>query len=98
MHDWPTSRVADTTQRMKCCSRNFNEHEGEFDVRGAAEATAAARGRRVEARGGPAPPASPLPRPSPGGGRDGSSRRKWRSTCRSSDPTGTRAHRDTVTR
>jgi hypothetical protein len=38
MHDWPTSVVAGATQRMKCCSRNFNEHEGEFDVRGAAEA------------------------------------------------------------
>ena len=33
---------------MKCSSPNFNEHEGEFDVRGAAEATAAARVRRVE--------------------------------------------------
>jgi hypothetical protein len=37
---------------MRCCSRDFNEREGEFDVRGAAEATAAARGRHVEARGG----------------------------------------------
>jgi len=68
MHDWPTSPVADATRRMKCYSRNFNEHETEFDVRGAAEATAAARVRRVEARGGPAAPALPLPRPSPGGG------------------------------
>ena len=98
MHVAPTNLVADATRRMKCCSRNFNEHESEFDVRGAAEATAAARVRRVEARGGPAAPASPLPRPPPGGGRDGSSGRKWRSTCRSSDPTGTRAHRDIVTR
>ena len=98
MHVAPTSLVADATRRMKCCSRNFNEHECEIDVRGAAEATVAARVRRVEARGGPASPASPLPRPPPGGGRDGSSGRKWRSTCRSSDPTGTRAHRDIVTR
>ena len=98
MHVAPTSLVADATRRMKCCSRNFNEHESEIDVRAAAEATAAARVRRVEARGGPASPALPLPRPSPGGGRDGSSGRKWRSTCRSSDPTGTRAHRDIVTR
>ena len=52
---------------MKCSSPNFNEHEGEVDVRGAAEATAAARVCRVEARGGPAAPASPLPRPPPGG-------------------------------
>ena len=74
-HVWPTSPVADETRRMKCSSPNFNEHEGEFDVRGAAEATAAARVRRVEARGGPAAPASPLPRPPPGGGRDGSSGR-----------------------
>ena len=35
---------------MKCSSPNFNEHEGEFDVRGAAEATAAADllRRRIE--------------------------------------------------
>ena len=97
-HVWPTSPVADETRRMKCSSPNFNEHEGEFDVRGAAEATAAARVRRVEARGGPAAPASPLPRPPPGGGRDGSSGNKRRSTCQSSDPTGTRAHRCIVTR
>jgi hypothetical protein len=58
---------------MTCSSPNFNEHEGEFDVRGAAEATAAARVRRERSRGGPAMPASPLPRPPPGGGRDGSS-------------------------
>jgi len=53
MHVAPTNLVADATRRMKCCLRNFNEHEGQFDVRGAAEATAAARVRRVEARGGP---------------------------------------------
>jgi hypothetical protein len=41
MHVAPANLVADATQPMKCCSRNFNEHEGEFDVRGAAEATAA---------------------------------------------------------
>ena len=98
MHVAPTNLVADATRRMKCCSRNFNEHECEIDVRAAAEATVAARVRRVEARGGPASPALPLPRPSPGGGRDGSSGRKWRSTCQSSDPTGTRAHRHIVTR
>ena len=84
-HVWPTSPVANETRRMKCSLPNFNEHEGEFDVRGAAEATAAARVRRVEARGGPAAPASPLPRPPPGGGRDGSSGNKRRSTCQSSD-------------
>jgi hypothetical protein len=98
MHVAPTYLVADATRRMKCCLRNFNEREGQFDVRSAAEATAAARGCRVEARGGPASPALPLPRPSPGGGRDGSSGRKWRSTCQSSDPTGTGAHRHIVTR
>ena len=98
MHVAPTSLVADATRRMKRYSRNFNEHESAFNVCGAAEATAAARGRRVEARGGPAPPASPLPQPPPGGGRDGSSTRKWRSTCRSSDPADIRAHRDVVTR
>jgi hypothetical protein len=95
---WPTSPVADETRRMKCSSPNFNEHEGECDVRGAAEATAAARVRRVEARGGPAAPALPLPRPPPGGGRDGSSGNKRRSTCQSWDPTGTRVHRCIVTR
>ena len=68
MHVAPTNLVADATRRMKCCSRNFNEHECEIDVHAAAEATVAARVRRVEARGGPASPALPLPRPSPGGG------------------------------
>jgi len=97
-HVWPTSVVADETRRTKFSSLNFNEHEGEFDVRGAAEATAAARVRRVEARGGPAAPASPLPRPPPGGGRDGSSGNKRRSTCQTSRPVGTRPHRCTVTR
>jgi hypothetical protein len=56
---------------MKSYWRNFNDREGELDVRCAASATAAARARRVEARDGPAPPASPLPQPPPGGGRDG---------------------------
>jgi hypothetical protein len=56
---------------MKSYWRNFNDREGELDVRCAASATAAARVRRVEARDGPAPPASPLPQPPPGGGRDG---------------------------
>jgi hypothetical protein len=98
MHFAPTNLVADATRRMKCCSRNFNKHECEIDVRAAAEATVAARVRRVEARGGPASPALPLPRPSPGGGRDGSSGTNWRSTCQSSDPTGTGAHRHIVTR
>jgi hypothetical protein len=82
---WPSGPVANETRRMKCNSPNFNEHEGEFDMRGAAEATAAARVRRARSRGGPAAPASPLPRPPPGGGRDGSSGNKGRSTCQSSD-------------
>jgi hypothetical protein len=98
MHVAPTSLVADATRRMKSYWRNFNDREGELDVRCAASATAAARVRRVEVRDGPAPPASPLPQPPPGGGRDGSSGRKWRSTCRSSEPTGTRAHPYIVTR
>ena len=34
MHVAPTNLVADATRRMKCCSRNFNEHECEIDVRG----------------------------------------------------------------
>jgi hypothetical protein len=28
----PTNLVADATRRMKFCSRNFNEHEGEIDA------------------------------------------------------------------
>jgi GcrA cell cycle regulator len=63
-------RQRDTTDDM---SPNFNEHEGEPNVRGAAEAAAATRVRCARSRGGPAAPASPLPRPPPGGGRDGSS-------------------------
>ena len=42
----PTRLVAGATRRMKCCSLNFSEHQGGFDVCGAAEATAAARVRR----------------------------------------------------
>ena len=98
MHVAPTSLAADATRRMKSYWRNFNDREGELDVCCAASATAAARVRRVEARDGPAPPASHLTPPPPGGGRDGSSGRKWRSTCRSSEPTGTRAHPYIVTR
>jgi hypothetical protein len=71
MHVAPTSLAADATRRMKSYWRNFNDREGELDVRCAASATAAARVRRVEARDDPAPPASPLPQPPPGGGRDG---------------------------
>ena len=50
MHVAPTRLVAGATRRMKCCSLNFSEHQGEFDVRGAAEATAAARVRRSKHR------------------------------------------------
>jgi len=52
MHVAPTSLAADATRRMKSYWRNFNDREGELDVRSAASATAAARVRRVEARDG----------------------------------------------
>ena len=42
----PTRLVAGATRQMKYCSLNFCEHQGGFDVCGAAEATVAARVRR----------------------------------------------------
>jgi hypothetical protein len=54
MHVAPTSRVAAVTQRMKCCSRNFDEHEGKTDVRGAARGDSRRKGppRRSTRRSG----------------------------------------------